>query len=127
MIKGTEYAKCQNEQQFKVRYVNKVLRKLYPTVFCIETEETVSGFPDVLCLQKNSKAVFYEFKFSNAQGKIKFQPTQPAFYRLHSDLDIWVVALNNKTKEAVVFPVWDISSKKDERRFYINEKAEVQL
>ena len=123
----SEFSDCKNEQQFKVKYVNKVLRKLYPTVFCIETEETVAGFPDVLCLQKNGKAVFYEFKFSNAQGKIKFQPTQPAFYRLHTDLDIWVVALNNKTKEAVVFPVWDISSKKDERRFYMNEKAEVQL
>ena len=121
------FSECKNEQQFKVKYVNKVLRKQYPAVFCIETEETVAGFPDVLCLQKDHKAVFYEFKFSNSQGKIKFQPTQPAFYRQHSDLDIWIVALNNKTKEAVVFPVWDISPKKGERRFYMNEKAEVQL
>lgn len=121
------FSECKNEQQFKVKYVNKVLRKQYSAVFCIETEETVAGFPDVLCLQKDSKVVFYEFKFSNAQGKIKFQSTQPAFYRQHPDLDIWIVALNNKTKEAVVFPVWDISSKKGERRFYMNEKAEVQL
>lgn len=121
------FTDCKNEQQFKLKYINKVLRETYSTVFCIETEETVGGFPDVLCLQQDNKAVFYEFKYSTAQGKIKFQPTQPAFYKSHPDLDIWIVALNNKTKEAVVFPVWDISSKKNERRFYMNEKAEVQL
>lgn len=122
-----DFTDCKNEQQFKMKYVNKVLRLKYKEVFCIETEETVAGFPDVMCLNELNVAKFYEFKFSNKQGKIKFQPTQPAFYRKHEDMHIWIVAFNQKTGEVIEFPVYSMSTKKWERRFFMNDKAEVQL
>ena len=123
----TDFSDCKNEQQFKMKYIKTQLREAFNYVFCIETEETVKGFPDVMCLFKNGRASFCEFKYSNASGKIKFQPTQPSFYRQHPDMNIWVIAYNQKTKSVVEFPVWDMSSVKGERRFYMNEKAEVQL
>lgn len=122
-----DYSKCRDEQQFKMMYIKEKLKPAYPEVFCIETEETVKGFPDVMCLTANGRAYFCEFKFSSPSGKIKFQPSQPAFYRLHKGMNIWVIAYNQKTKKVVEFPVWDMGSVKGAQRFYMNEKAEVQL
>lgn len=127
-----DFSDCKNEQQFKMKYIKTILKPQFEKVFCIETEETVKGFPDVMCLAGEEwaipRAFFYEFKYSNAQGKIKFQPTQPAFYKANNAvMGIWIVAYNKKTNEVVEFPVLDMSSVKGERRFYMNEKAEVQL
>lgn len=127
-----DFSDCKNEQQFKMKYIKNVLRLQFEKVFCIETEETVKGFPDVMCLTGKGEdipqAFFYEFKYSNAQGKIKFQPTQPAFYKANNAvMNIWIVAYNKKTNSVVGFPVWDMSSVKGERKYYMNEKAEVQL
>jgi len=127
-----DFSDCKDEQQFKMKYIREILEPQFDDVFCIETEETVKGFPDVMCLScmvKESASLcnFFEFKFSDRQGKIKFQPTQPAFYRKHEKMNIWIVAYNQKTGKVEEFPVWDISTKKGERRFYLNEKAEVQL
>lgn len=126
-MKEISFSKCKNEQQFKMKYIRDILKRKYNKVFCIETEETVKGFPDVMCLTMASIAIFFEFKYSSASGKIKFQPTQPSFYRQNSDLDIWVVAFNQKTKEVVEFPVWNMSTVKGERKYYLNEQGEVQL
>lgn len=128
----TDFSDCKDEQQFKMKYIREVLKPQFDYVFCIETEETVKGFPDVMCLSYKQKGSayfcnFFEFKFSDKQGKIKFQPTQPAFYKKYERMDIWIVAYNQKTGKVEEFPVWDMSTKKGERRFYMNEKAEVQL
>lgn len=112
---------CKTEQDFKKWYIASVLQKQYEYVFCIETEETVKGFPDVMCLTKTGKAVFYEFKYTQTK-KIKFQSTQPAFYKAHGKMDIWVVAYKAVTDEVIEFPVWDMSALKGERRFYLNSK-----
>lgn len=126
-LKEMDFSDCKNEQQFKMKYIKVRFKPFYDRVFCIETEETVKGFPDVMCLS-GTEACFFEFKYSNAQGKIKFQPTQPAFYRLNNRyMNIWIVAYNQKTGKVEEFPVWDMSTKKGERRFYLNEKSEVQL
>jgi hypothetical protein len=123
----SEYSTCKNEQQFKMKYINNVLKKAYPFVFCIETEETIGGFPDVMCLDYNQRAYFFEFKFSTLSGKIKFQPTQPSFYKKYRNLNIYVVAYNKKKDSVVKFPVALFSTKQSEGTFYMNEKAEVQL
>lgn len=119
------FDKCKNEQEFKMLYVNKILKPIYKHVFCIETEETVRGFPDVLCIDDKGKTVFYEFKYANNKGKIKFQPTQPAFYRVHSDLHIAVVAYNPVKKESVLFSASCLFNPSAEIR--MSEKGEVQL
>lgn len=122
-----DYSDCKNEQQFKMKYIKNELKRTYKHVFCIETEETIAGFPDVLALDIQGRATFFEFKYSSCSGKIKFQPTQPAFYRKHSDLNIYVVAYNKKTNIVVIFPSQMLSTKQSEGTFYMNEKAEVQL
>lgn len=124
------YKDCDNEQQFKMSIVKNIFKDIFDCVFCIETEETVQGFPDVMCLYKNinggTSAFFYEFKYSNKSGKIKFQPTQPAFYKKYENImQIIIVAYDQRTKTAVKFDSSCLFDK--ESPYYMNEKAEVQL
>ena len=124
------YKDCDNEQQFKMSIIKYILKNIFDCVFCIETEETIQGFPDVMCLYKNlnsgTSALFYEFKYSNKRGKIKFQPTQPAFYKKYKDtMQIVIVAYDQRTKTVVKFPSSCLFDK--ESPYYMNKKAEVQL
>ena len=124
MIKGTEYAKCQNEQQFKMKWL-KINNLSNFTWFCIETEETVKGFPDVMFIDNDTKqAWFAEFKFTKT-GKIKFQPTQPAFYKKYYHLPIKVIAYNAKTN--TVHFIMKEELLRDSSIYKLNEKAEVDL
>lgn len=130
MLKTNDFSNCQNEQQFKMKYINAILKPQFEKVFCIETEETVKGFPDVMCLAGRKKlqpvAFFFEFKYSNAQGKIKFQPTQPAFYKANNDvMHIIIVAYNKKTNIVHEFTASCLFN--EGSPYYMNEKAEVQL
>lgn len=114
------YAGCENEQQFKKLYCVAELKKRNAgqKIFNIETEETVAGFPDVMelwtaNLQAGSctQVFFYEFKISDLSGSIKFQPTQPAFYKHNSELPIKVVAYNRFSKRVHVFSTNEIFDK----------------
>lgn len=119
-----DYTKCKNEQQFKKLYIKEWSKGAYK-YFCIETEETIKGFPDVLCINKiTQNASFIEFKFTQT-GKIKFQPTQPAFYRSNMDLNISVAAYNYMTDKVHIFKVKELF--KDGSPYQINDKAEVDL
>lgn len=86
-----------NEKEFK-RYMIETMKgtKSYLGIFEIETEETVLGFPDVLAITNENRAVLYEFKYSNKQGVIKFQPTQPAFYKENNKLDVEIIAFDTR-------------------------------
>lgn len=113
-----EYAICNNEQHFKKLYCYNELSKqnTIHKIFCIETEETVAGFPDVMetitiSAGSCTQAFFYEFKFSSKNGVIKFQPTQPAFYKKNSELPIKVVAYNNQSKRVHVFSTNELFNK----------------
>lgn len=95
------------------------------TTFCIETEETVKGFPDVMRISNEDKTVtFVEFKFTKT-GKIKFQPTQPAFYKKYYHLPVKIVAYNAKTKCLHQFMEEHLFRKGSP--YEMNEKAEVDL
>lgn len=127
--KAPEYQDCTAEQDFKLRYIKNNFAKLkgYKT-FCIETEETVAGFPDVMLLSYGNQkrlAYFYEFKFSDRYGKIKFKPTQPAFYRQNPEMEILVIAYNKKTSTLHEFPASLIFDKASNYR--INPRAEINL
>ena len=110
------YASCKSEQEFKKLYIAKHKKDTNHKIFCIETEETVAGFPDVIELvtisaRSCTQAFFYEFKFSDKNGNIKFQPTQPAFYKHNSELLINVVAYNRFSKRVHVFSTNEIFNK----------------
>jgi hypothetical protein len=130
-LRKLDFSDCKDEQQFKMKYIREILKKQFTRVFCIETEETVRGFPDVMCLLLGTPsfqpcAYFYEFKYSNAQGKIKFQPTQPSFYRANNEvMHIVVVAYNKKTNTVHEFTASCLFKK--DSHYQMNEKAEVQL
>lgn len=120
-----DYRKCKNEQDFKMAWFKR-FKRYYADMFCIETEETVGGFPDVMALGYNQQAHFFEFKFTKT-GKIKFQPTQPAFYKAHDTMDITVLALWN---DGVSVRVFQFSVKKIFEKgshFEMNERGEVDL
>lgn len=120
-----DYSKCKNEQEFKMLFLKSAKDRKDFFTFCIETEETVKGFPDVLCINKETGvASFEEFKYTKT-GKIKFQPTQPAFYKKYNDLPIAIVAYDAKTDKVHMFMTYELFDKS--RPYYMNEKAEVDL
>lgn len=122
---GVNYVGCRDEQEFKMKFVKEVLKKENKNVFCIETEETVKGFPDVLDINdKTGVTTLYEFKVAR-QGKIKFQPSQPAFYLQHKDLNVKIVALDLKR---LIYVIFNASCLFNEFSPYqINEKGEVSI
>lgn len=91
-----------NEQSFKMAYLKLKPKDL--TCLCIETEETVKGFPDVMIVDGWNTVSFEEYKYTKT-GVIKFQSTQPAFYKKHKKFVIFVVAYNAKSKKVHYFPV----------------------
>lgn len=90
---GERYKRSDNEQKFKIDWIRSHAGE-YADVFCIETEETVGGFPDAIAIDGEGRATFIEFKVCDRQGRMQFQPTQPAFYRGHPHLNVFVVALH---------------------------------
>lgn len=99
-MKVSRYKNCRNEQDFKRTWANN--NKLFwKKIFCIETEETIAGFPDVMLLDMDNRVYFLEFKIADKNGRFKFQSTQPAFYRQNKDLPISVIVLD-KTKESYI-------------------------
>lgn len=86
------YADCLTEQMFKTRWCT-LHHKDYKALWTIETEETVAGFPDVLGIMHDDKAVLLEFKKSLKGYSVQFQPTQIAFFRRNRLVPIYVVAL----------------------------------
>lgn len=117
---GKEFTKCKNEQQFKMDFIRDakkqllLKRKSNVHLFCIETEETVLGFPDVMEVECSFENVsrFYEFKFSNEKGIIHFQPAQPSFYKMYPDMEITVIAYNKKSGKVHAFPVCELFEEK---------------
>ncbi len=115
-----------NEKEFK-RYMIEVLKgtKSFLGIFEIETEETVLGFPDVLAITNENKAALYEFKYSNKQGVIKFQPTQPAFYKANKELDIEIIALDIRFNNYHIIQACELFTEKG--RYKISDNGKVKL
>ena len=114
-----DFAHCKDEQAFKKLYCVSRLKQrgavtVKQSLFYIETEETVAGFPDVMELTTfcgKTTARFFEFKISDNRGNIKFQPTQPSFFKQNYELDIKVVAYNRVSKRVHVFSTNEIFDK----------------
>lgn len=113
-----DFVKCVDEQAFKKIYCSLRMRHKEcknQKIFCIETEETVAGFPDVMELFTSSSCAMavhlYEFKASDRYGNIEFQPTQPAFYRNNEDLKVQVIAYNRKSQRVHTFSASEIFDK----------------
>lgn len=118
-----DYSDSIDEQTFKMKYIKEELKPRYKKVFCIETEETVAGFPDVMAIDDTNRVTLLEFKFARG-NRIKFKPTQPGFYKRNSDLSIWIVAYNKNKNEVHIFEAEEMFT---EGKYKMNERAEVKL
>jgi hypothetical protein len=138
MLATDKYKNCKNEQQFKMLFIRNELQRKDNAVFCIETEETVLGFPDVMLVRQEvyhdmkrditlpgNFTEFYEFKISDAYGNIKFKPTQPSFYKRHDKLNVQVVALNRKSGKVHIFSTGDLAMQKS--KYFLNAHNSVSL
>lgn len=114
------------ESDFKAKKI-KEWEKL-PTVdkvYCIETEETEPGFPDVMLRNSAGGYEFYEFKVSDANGVIKFKRSQPAFYRRNKGMNVTIIAYSNAKGETVTFKASLLFDK--DSPFAINDRLEVLI
>lgn len=119
-----DFISCRNEQQFKMKWL-RLNKDPNVTHFCIETGETVKGFPDVMFVGNASNKVhFAEFKYTNT-GKIKFQPSQPAFYKKYPHLPITIIAYNGRTNHVHSFDKEELFRRGSAYKMNIN--AEVDL
>ena len=50
-----DYTKCKNEQQFKKLYIKEWSKGYYKYLW-IETDETIKGFADGLCINKSTQS-----------------------------------------------------------------------
>ena len=94
-----------DEQEFKQWWITRLgSTKLSaaPDVFEIENEEKEPGFPDVLVVNADGRAIFYEIKLARKHGKFKFENTQPRFYKTHPALHINVVVWDAELKKTFV-------------------------
>lgn len=90
-----------DEAHFKKGFIKDLIVKdkdkdLYRTVLPIEN--TVEpGMPDLLLIDKEHKALFVELKYAR-RGVITFKKSQIPWYKRHLNLNIFIVAYNDKTK-----------------------------
>jgi hypothetical protein len=91
------------EQKFKMDYINRSVKRESPDwrFFCIESEETVPGFPDLLIVDGNSCYTSIEFKVSDEKGVITFKKSQPLFYKTNPMVRIGILAWDVPRKRLV--------------------------
>ena len=112
------------EAEFKKRHIAKWKKLgIYEKVYCIESEETEPGFPDVIA--HGGTFDFFEFKVSDARGLIKFKKTQPSFYKRNPALGVIIIALDNRDGKVIMFPASALFEV--DGMFEIDRKLEVQL
>jgi hypothetical protein len=110
------------EAEFKRAFVN-LLRNDGETAFDIETEETAPGFPDVLCLGVENRAILYEMKVTDNYGFVKFTKAQPLFYKNNKELNMRCVVWDVPNHRClIVNPQRVIALKK--LRMHVSELAE---
>ena len=93
-VRGVVYGPYRSGQENKLKQdVIKARERHDPRLvhFCIETEETEPGFPDVLSILGRTY-VFIEFKVSDDQGYLTFTRAQPLFYRRNNTARIVIMA-----------------------------------
>ena len=105
IIKNEKYSACRNELEFKKKNLKDWFSNKKFFSFCIETAQTIWGFPDVLVFDREQEKTYYiEYKFTNT-GIIKFQPTQIAFFKKYKGLGVICISYNKKNKNVYVFDV----------------------
>lgn len=102
IIKGLVKGPFKDEAAFKMAVIKAWQeRAAWFTRIEIENEEKAPGMPDVLSISNKHPAYLTEFKISDDKGVIKFQKTQPLFYKRHKNLSIGILAWDRQHKRVV--------------------------
>jgi hypothetical protein len=99
-----------NEADFKRAVVKTWQQSLLYRVIELENEEKAPGMPDVLLISQTLPAILTEFKIASINGYIKFQKTQPLFYRQNRGLLISILAWDTPWHRAVLVEPSDVTS-----------------
>jgi hypothetical protein len=88
-----------NERDFK-QAVKAAIEKQGNTCLEIENEEKEPGMPDLLVINTHTEecfgvASFVEIKYASMAGTIRFEKSQPLFYRKHPELSIDILVWDN--------------------------------
>jgi len=83
------------EKQIEPDIIKELLR-VFPEVFPIESEETVRGFPDILAESTENTAYHFELKVVHPDGTVRFERSQPVFYRRNWRLNILCLLYQDK-------------------------------
>lgn len=96
--------------------------KKYKAVFDVETQETISGFPDVLAIRNTGIPVFIEMKINEKNRKVmKFQPDQINFMKKNRTLDIHVCIYNNLNGKEYSYTAEEILKRVDRLEVTLDE------
>jgi Holliday junction resolvase len=99
--KGELEGPFKSEKQFKAAVIAWYKsRPEIDYVFEIENEEKEPGMPDLL-VTSGSEYSMVEVKFSSKSSTIKFQKSQPLFYRRHPYLNVVIIAWDSQRNCAV--------------------------
>ena len=120
-----------SEQEYKMNKIRELCSNpvISTDYVLVESPLTASGFPDLL-LQRvhpsgKKKYYFIEFKISDESGAIKFQNTQPAYYRRHSTFPFLIFAFNRKTGREVHFTTKALFN--PSHKYYLNNTLRLRL
>jgi len=93
--------KCnfKSEADFK-NFIMGCARLLGGIPFPIETEETVSGFPDVVVFF-NRHYHLVELKYADEKGVVTFEKAQPLFYKRYPELHVKILVWDTPRKRIV--------------------------
>jgi len=84
--------------------------------YAVENEEKEPGWPDVLVAQvtfgEGTLCTFIETKVCDASGHIKFEKTQPVFYKRNPILDVQIYAFDSRYDRILVASAEDIVKEK---------------
>lgn len=123
-----KFPRFKDEQELKMWFMKRRFEPLKKNIysFCIETEETCAGFPDVMITEKStSETTFYEFKHSHDSNSVKFRPAQPAFYKKHDKMNIYIIAYNSRSGCVHMFTPEEMFDKNSP--YFMSENGTVNL
>lgn len=93
--------------------------------FCIESPGTADGFPDVLAVSDRGRYQLFEFKVSDSEGCVRFQKTQPLFYKKNAGLTMFILAWD-VTRQRAVYVTPDAVVAEKSLRFKLPESRGFQ-
>lgn len=107
MLQNTRYnvskKKFAYEEELKRWFRDYAIElKLVKYMFFIETEETVRGFPDAICVDFDNTIIFVEFKFSSKYRDIVFRNDQVVFWSKHKDVPYFIVYYDSSSQTVIV-------------------------